>query len=344
MKHMDCEPRQRLATAGILFGLLATSTLGFLFESHDAILAGTSSERVEFVGYARESGPSSESNNHSWGQAEHRADGMYLDVSSRLNYQVTTAAAAKRVSYTVEPGDSLWVIAQTYDTDLSTLLSLNPAITSTIIQPGDILEVVPGFTGLIHTVHWGETLAQITQDYAVSTEEVMDTNQLASADTLQVGQQLLLPGAEARAERFMVASRRGEERRSTAAGGGGGIRWGWPITGGLHSSEYGRRWGGFHSGLDIAVPTGTPAASAAAGRVSFAGWDGGYGYSVIVDHGGGYETRYAHASKLLVVQGQQVSQGDDVILVGATGNSTGPHLHFEVLVNGTHQDPRLYLP
>jgi murein DD-endopeptidase MepM/ murein hydrolase activator NlpD len=98
-----------------------------------------------------------------------------------------------------------------------------------------------------------------------------------------------------------------------------------------------------HEGIDIAVPTGTPVWAAAAGTVIYSGWLGGYGNLVVVDHGNGLATAYAHNSALLVAVGQVVAQGDTIALAGSTGHSSGPHVHFEVRVNGVAVDPLLYL-
>lgn len=99
----------------------------------------------------------------------------------------------------------------------------------------------------------------------------------------------------------------------------------------------------YHSGLDLAAPGGSNILAAADGTVRSAGWNGGYGYCVVVDHGGGVATLYGHASKLLVSSGQKVSKGQVIALVGTTGMSTGNHLHFEVLKNGATTDPMAYL-
>jgi murein DD-endopeptidase MepM/ murein hydrolase activator NlpD len=98
-----------------------------------------------------------------------------------------------------------------------------------------------------------------------------------------------------------------------------------------------------HEGIDIGASSGTPIWAAAAGTVIWSGWRGGYGNCVVVDHGNGLATLYGHSSALLVPVGQRVSQGETIALVGSTGNSTGPHLHFEVRVNGSAVDPLLYL-
>ncbi len=99
----------------------------------------------------------------------------------------------------------------------------------------------------------------------------------------------------------------------------------------------------FHKGMDLAAPQGTNIVSAEAGVVRSAGWNGGYGYCVVVDHGSGYATLYGHASKLLVSKGQEVSKGQVIAKVGSTGVSTGPHLHFEVLINGNTTNPAPYI-
>jgi len=116
----------------------------------------------------------------------------------------------------------------------------------------------------------------------------------------------------------------------------------WPVDG-IVVSGFGMRWGRMHEGIDVTASTGTPVRAAAAGTIIHAGWLGGYGNLVVVDHGNGLATAYAHASAILVVVGQQVGQGEMVSLVGSTGNSSGPHLHFEVRVNGVAVDPLLYL-
>jgi len=116
----------------------------------------------------------------------------------------------------------------------------------------------------------------------------------------------------------------------------------WPVNGAVVSG-FGWRWGRMHEGIDISASSGTPIWAAAAGTVIHAGWLGGYGNLVVVDHGDGLATAYAHASAILVGVGQQVSQGETLSLVGSTGNSSGPHLHFEVRVNGAAVDPLFYL-
>ena len=118
-----------------------------------------------------------------------------------------------------------------------------------------------------------------------------------------------------------------------------------PVTGTI-SSRYGvssKIRVSTHTGLDIATTTGTPIKVVADGTITFAAYSGSYGYLVKVDHGNGVETWYGHTSKMLVKEGQAVKAGDTIALVGSTGNSTGPHLHFEVRINGEHVNPQKYL-
>ena len=116
----------------------------------------------------------------------------------------------------------------------------------------------------------------------------------------------------------------------------------WPVHGVL-TSGYGWRWGRMHEGIDLAVGVGTPVVAAAAGTVIVAGWLGGYGNLVVVDHGNGISTAYGHNTSVTVGVGQSVAQGQLISYSGNTGHSTGPHLHFEVRINGAPVDPLGYL-
>jgi murein DD-endopeptidase MepM/ murein hydrolase activator NlpD len=116
----------------------------------------------------------------------------------------------------------------------------------------------------------------------------------------------------------------------------------WPVNGPVVSG-FGPRWGSFHEGIDIAVPTGTPIRAAASGSVQIAGVEGGYGNYTCVDHGGGLSTCYAHQERILVSVGQDVSQGQIIGISDCTGHCLGPHVHFEIRVNGQAVDPMGYL-
>ena len=118
----------------------------------------------------------------------------------------------------------------------------------------------------------------------------------------------------------------------------------WP-TKGVFTSGYGWRWGRMHKGIDIANNVGTPILAAKDGVIAYSGWSSGYGYLVEMSHGDGSSTRYAHSSRLLVKKGQLVPQGARIALMGSTGRSTGPHLHFEIRKpGGAAMDPLAMLP
>ena len=142
------------------------------------------------------------------------------------------------------------------------------------------------------------------------------------------------------AERIRQAQQQASTPSIVAPSGSGVL--GWPVSGPV-TSGFGIRWGRMHEGIDIAVGVGTAVRAAAAGTVIYAGWMSGYGNLVVVDHGNGLSTAYAHNSSLAVGVGQSVSAGQLVSYSGNTGNSTGPHVHFEVRVNGSAVDPLGYL-
>ena len=116
-----------------------------------------------------------------------------------------------------------------------------------------------------------------------------------------------------------------------------------PFAAGMITSRYGTRSRGFHTGLDLAGSTGSPVYASDGGTVSFAGWSGGYGKVIKINHGNGYETYYAHLSSINVKSGQKVAKGEMIGRVGNTGNSTGPHLHFEIRLNGQTLNPAKYI-
>jgi murein DD-endopeptidase MepM/ murein hydrolase activator NlpD len=142
-----------------------------------------------------------------------------------------------------------------------------------------------------------------------------------------------------RQARQAAPSRSSAAPRAAVAASG----WVWPARGPV-TSEFGRRWGRVHEGIDIGGPIGSPVLAARSGSVSYTGRMGGYGNMTLIDHGGGIVTAYAHQSSIGVRVGQQVSAGQRIGSIGCTGSCTGPHLHFEVRVSGSPRNPRNYLP
>jgi murein DD-endopeptidase MepM/ murein hydrolase activator NlpD len=174
---------------------------------------------------------------------------------------------------------------------------------------------------------------------------VQSLKQSALADTRETREEYLheVEALAAQSAALAAQIREAQEQAgSTGTGQPSAAGLVWPCDG-VVVSGFGMRWGRMHEGIDIGCAYGTPNRAAAAGTVIYSGWLGGYGNLIVVDHGNGLSTAYAHASSLLVGVGQSVAQGQTVSLVGSTGNSSGPHLHFEVRVNGQAVDPLFYL-
>ena len=234
----------------------------------------------------------------------------------------------------VRPGETLSQIAAAYGVDVATIAVANQLVHVDRIRAGERLEI-PGVPGALHTVRRGESLWDIARTYGVSVAAIAETNGLERPDRIQVGQRLVVPGAQALAYALQRDAVVGPDGKLLA-------NFDWPVRGRI-TSRFGPRWGRMHNGIDIAVPTGTPVRAAAAGRVTFSGWGGGYGYLVVIDHGQGVETRYAHNSRLAVQAGQKVKRGQVIAYSGNTGHSTGPHLHLEIRRNGQPLNPEKYL-
>lgn len=179
------------------------------------------------------------------------------------------------------------------------------------------------------------TLAAIQGDRAefVAQVEVLQAQSAALAAKIVAAQAAAAQSAAAQA----APSNPGEQAPPPSTGG-----FVWPVSGTV-TSGFGPRDGRTHEGIDIAVPSGTPVGAAASGTVIQAGWLGGYGILVVIDHGNGVSTAYAHNSGVAVTVGQRVTQGQVIAYAGSTGNSSGPHVHFEVRVGGSPVDPLGYL-
>lgn len=236
----------------------------------------------------------------------------------------------KYTNYKVKSGDTISGITKKFGlSNISTIIAVNNIENVRSLNAGKTL-VIPSVDGLKYTVVKGDTLDSICAKYKVTLEDLLDVNDLSSR-SLSAGQELFVPGAtldkntlkKAMGERF--ASPIAIKYRMTS---GFGYR-GDPFTGVRQ----------FHNGIDMACPQGTPVLSTMAGKVVAVAWSNVYGNYIIVDHGNGYQTMYGHLSKTLVKKGQEVSQKSRLGLVGSTGYSTGPHLHFTVFKNSKPINP-----
>ena len=239
----------------------------------------------------------------------------------------------------------------------------------------------PAIAGVIHMVKPGQTLYRIARAYGISPADLMETNGITDPRSLEVGQELFVPGATAAldvdavaAAGFKTAARPAGDRASpgpasppslparlerrpapppepdepsppqdAVAGSARHAALAWPLRGVLYG-RFGVRGGARHDGIDIAAPEGTPISAAADGIAIYVGEQSGYGQVVILRHEDGLVTVYAHASAVLVREGARVVRGQPVARVGQTGRTTGPHLHFEVREGTRPKNPLLYLP
>lgn len=252
------------------------------------------------------------------------------------------------VNYTVQKGDTVSTIARRFDITVNTILWANNLGSYSLIRPGDSLIILPD-SGVMHTVKSGDTISKIARAYGVEEEKILSSNQLGA--TLRIGDKIMIPGGR----RITVAATTPAASSGSNSSGLGiirdlvkapsspaatsGTKMAWPTDGARITQYYSWR----HTGLDIANKTGTPLYAAEDGTVEYSGWSNGYGYNVLVDHGDGRKTRYAHASKLFVEVGDSVSRGENIAAMGSTGWSTGPHIHFEVIINGKKQNPLNYI-
>ena len=245
------------------------------------------------------------------------------------------------ITYTVVKGDSLWSISQRYDVKMNTIISTNNLKEISRLSIGQKLKLpisnmdiakAEGYSKdaaaeeIIYYVKKGESLWSISRNYNVKLESIIAANNITNASKISTGQQLRIPnvpGARSNICNFI-----------------------WPVRGRVTSPFGPRVLNGrkeFHTGIDIGGPTGTNIAAAESGMVSYSGYMRGYGNVIIISHNGSYSTVYGHCSVRLVKKGQYVKKGTIIGKVGSTGYSTGPHLHFEVRLNGKSVNPLSYL-
>ncbi len=228
--------------------------------------------------------------------------------------------------YVVKEGDTLSQIAEMFDVTSNTILWANDIKSKTDIHPGDSLVILP-IVGVRHVVKSGDTINSIAKKYEGNAEEILSYNQLASANDISVGDTLIIPNGNLHESAPKPTSSGGRTTAVASASSGGGFQN--PLPGSVRTQ-------GLHgyNGVDLAgLPAGSPVRAAASGQVIVArssGWNGGYGNYVVIKHGNGTQTLYAHLNYVNVAAGASVGAGDVIGGVGSTGRSTGVHLHFEV--------------
>jgi murein DD-endopeptidase MepM/ murein hydrolase activator NlpD len=209
----------------------------------------------------------------------------------------------------------------------------------------ELKETISRENNFIHKLEKGQTLADIAKKYNVTVAAINTANKGVNIWQMKPNQPIIVPISKINRNlsrnKFMLASR-SLGLNTYSSGAKSSSRFFWPAVGEF-SSGFGPRWGRMHSGIDIAAEVGTPIYAVMSGKVTLAEWSSGYGLTVEITHENGMVTRYAHCSELLVKVGDEVKGGKHIAAMGLTGNVTGPHVHFEVLIKGEQVDPMKYL-
>lgn len=277
-------------------------------------------------------------------------DSDYLKTSMDIIPEKNTALTmlpenrqrTEYLKYKIQPGDSLFGIGSRFKVSVDALKYVNSLTDSSVLRPEQEI-VIPPSTGLIHKVETGDTLESIAAKYSVASQAIADFNYLLEPGKLAVGSELVIPDAKIpQPVRIMpvIPSVITPGAVDTRAKKGWCM---WPTSAKVITQYF--SW--YHNGMDIGASWSGPMPfiyACADGIVTRAGWDPfGLGLHIKVDHGNGYETIYGHMSKLDVSYGDKVKKGEVMGLMGSTGNSTGPHVHFIIRYNGSPQDPAKYI-
>lgn len=279
----------------------------------------------------------------------------YTNPLHRIKAQITTIDREDIITYEVQSGDTLSGIAQNFGVPIVEIVKENGIKNKHRISIGQQLKV--RLKEQSYIVKYGDTLKDIAEAKGVNTEDIVAYNwmlketkytvypgqeiKIPTAPSEPVHQPLSTPKSTTASKKNQVAIASRSEQVSTKLG-----TFTWPITGSI-SSRFGMRWGRPHHGVDISSQdkTNAPIIAARSGVITDAYYHrGGYGNLIIIDHGDGVETYYAHLSKLLAKEGQKVEEGELLGYMGRTGNATGYHLHFEIRKDKRPVNPIQYLP
>lgn len=273
-------------------------------------------------------------------------DGAVLGMGGNILEMTTSVSIKPRdgvVTYIVQDGDTISSIANKFDVSIDTIRWQNALKSIDSIRPGDKVEVPP-VTGMVHKVKRGETIYSIAKKYDVTAQQIINWpfNIYSNDESFELaaGQTLIVPDGVKPAEVLWDPKRYVAQTTPNAGAVSATGQFIWPV-GGTISQRY--VW--YHQALDIANKSAPAILAADSGKVTVAGWPdaGGYGNRVMIDHGNGFQTLYAHLSSISVNVGQTVNRSDVIGRMGSTGRSTGTHLHFEIRIGGSIVNPLEYL-
>lgn len=268
------------------------------------------------------------------------------DIIPQKNVATTLVPESRKqgdaFSYYVESGDTLSGIGAKFKISVDAIKYVNNLTDASVLSVGQEL-VIPPVSGLIHTVEDGDSLSSIAKKYEVPVQAIADFNYILDMTSLAVGTELVIPDAKVPTPVIPAAPAYYATIPGPVVDPGASKGWCmWPTSTRIITQYF--TW--YHNGVDIATPWGTypPLYACAGGTVTRAGWDPwGLGLMVQIDHGKGYQTVYGHMNSIAVGYGERVSQGQVIGVMGSTGRSTGPHVHFMIKYNGVAQNPLSYI-
>lgn len=323
------------ASAGVFSGLFASLAANYAQEGSVVVMQDANSQNLALLSAANNIDPNPAKGGGDITITDDAAllasggpSGTLADVEGDSN------TASKHTGlYIVRDGDNLSAIAKMFDVSVNTIRWANDIGRKGTIHPDQELVILP-ITGIEYTVKRGGTLRDIIKIYGGDIGEAVEYNDIDADEYLAKGTKVVIPDGELqikqpvnswRADRKYTATPSYVRGSNTPEYKGYYMR---PVVGGTKT----QRLHGYNA-IDIGASIGTPLLASASGRVvraKYSGWNGGYGRYLLIQHGNGTQTLYAHASEVLVTVGQQVSQGEVVAYMGSTGRSTGPHVHFEI--------------
>ncbi len=271
------------------------------------------------------------------------AQGVSLDSLINFKTSVSEKPRSEIIEYEVKSGETISQISQKFDIDTNTIKWAND-ITSDSIKPGQILKILP-VSGVSHQVKSGDTLESVAKKYTAESQAILQYpfNDVPDDFKLKIGQVLIVPDGTPPETKLpakikpvpQYLAKSGPAGPTFNAPGGGNFIW--PTVAQMISTYF--AW--WHPGIDMSNRAGPAVVASDGGTVIVAGWPDNYGYGnrVVVDHGNGYQSLYAHLSNIYVSNGQRISRGQTVGQMGSTGRSTGTHLHFEIHYKGIAVNP-----
>lgn len=266
------------------------------------------------------------------------------DIIPKKEMATTALPSGRRIEaikYAIQPGDTLYSIGEQFKVSIDALAYINGLTDTSVLSVGKEI-TIPPISGMIHKIESGDTLSSIAAKYDVASQAIADFNYILDTSKLAIGTELVIPGGKIPEIPLPVIYIPPSSYGTAGEAAPNKSFCVWPTTVRIITQYY--VW--YHAGLDIATPTSSgmpPLFACSKGTIIRAGWDPfGLGLHVRIDHGNGFETVYGHMSRIDVSYGESVKRGEQIGLIGSTGNSSGAHVHFVVKYNGVPQNPLNY--